>query len=121
MYFSAHRIAYIDFKDGDAFNQALELNGSEFGENTLSVEEAKPRGDSRDRAGGGRGGGWSGGRSGGWDFGGRSGSRGGGARGTGGRFGSGGGRGFGGRFGGGGRGRGTPSKPSMAAAGTGKS
>ncbi|KAI3453271.1 hypothetical protein Pfo_009934 [Paulownia fortunei] len=51
-------IAYIDFNNSDAFNQALEFNGSEFGESTLSVEEAKPRGDS---ASGGRGGGRSGG------------------------------------------------------------
>ncbi|KAL0446587.1 UNVERIFIED_CONTAM: Nucleolin 2 [Sesamum latifolium] len=64
-------MAYIDFKDSDSFKQALELNGSEFGESTLSVEEARPRGDGRDSAGGGRGGGWSGGRGGGRDFGGR--------------------------------------------------
>ncbi|GER57855.1 tobacco nucleolin [Striga asiatica] len=37
-------IAYIDFKDSDAFNQALELNGSEFGEGSLTVEEARSRG-----------------------------------------------------------------------------
>ncbi|XP_011070437.1 nucleolin 1-like [Sesamum indicum] len=102
-------MAYLDFKDSNGFKQALELNGSEFGESTLSVEEARPRGDGRDSAGGGRGGGRSGGRGGGWDFGGRSGGR------------RGGGRGGGGRFGGGGRGRGTPSsRPSMATAGTGK-
>ncbi|KAL0409157.1 UNVERIFIED_CONTAM: Nucleolin 2 [Sesamum radiatum] len=100
-------MAYIDFKDNDSFKQALELNGSDFGESTLAVEEARPRGDARDSAGGGRGGGWSGGRGGGRDFGGRSGGR------------RGGGRGGGGRFGGGGRGRGTPGRPSMATAGTG--
>ncbi|KAL0372866.1 UNVERIFIED_CONTAM: Nucleolin 2 [Sesamum calycinum] len=96
-------MAYIEFKDSNAFNQALELNGSELGDGTLQVDEAKPRGDS---AGGGRGGGGrSGGRGGGRDFGGRGGGRRGGGRGGGGRF-------------GGGRGRGTPSRPSMAAAGT---
>ncbi|KAL8535705.1 hypothetical protein ACS0TY_011365 [Phlomoides rotata] len=63
-------IAVIEFKDNDAFNQALRLDGSKFGGSALSVEEARPRRDT-----GGRGRGW---RSGGWDFGGRSSWRGGG-------------------------------------------
>ena len=112
------RIAYMDFTDGDSFNKALELNGTELGGYTLNVEEAKPRGDSRD--GGGRSGGRSGGRDGG-RFGGR---RGGGRGGGGDRFGGGGGGRFsggGGRFGGGGRGRGGFNKPNMGAAGTGMS
>ncbi|CAD5196313.1 unnamed protein product [Musa acuminata subsp. malaccensis] len=108
-------IAYMDFKDQDAFTQALELNGSELGGYTLTVDEAKPRGDNRD-------GGWSGG--GGRDSAGRSGGRFGG-RGSGGRFGGRGGRGDrggGGRGrGGGGRGRGgTPNRQSMGTASTGK-
>ncbi|RRT77591.1 hypothetical protein B296_00015655 [Ensete ventricosum] len=104
------RIAYMDFKDQDAFSQALELNGSELGGYTLMVEEAKPRSDNRD-------GGWSGGRGGGRDSGGRGGGRFGG-RGGGGR----GGRGGGGRGrGGGGRGRGgMPNKHSAGTASTGK-
>ncbi|RWW23506.1 hypothetical protein GW17_00012244 [Ensete ventricosum] len=103
-------IAYMDFKDQDAFSQALELNGSELGGYTLMVEEAKPRSDNRD-------GGWSGGRGGGRDSGGRGGGRFGG-RGGGGR----GGRGGGGRGrGGGGRGRGgMPNKYSAGTASTGK-
>ncbi|KAL9265689.1 Nucleolin 2-like protein [Drosera capensis] len=85
-------IAYMDFKDGDGFNSALELNGSELGGFELQVEQAKPRGDSRgdggDRSGGrsgrggrfggrrGRGGGdWSGDRGRGRDSGGRFGGR----------------------------------------------
>ncbi|KAM7463293.1 hypothetical protein LguiA_031414 [Lonicera macranthoides] len=36
-------IAYIDFKDSDGFNKAMELKGSHLGENTLIVEEAKAR------------------------------------------------------------------------------
>lgn len=100
----------MDFKDGDSFNKALEFNGAELGGYSLTVEEAKPRGDF---GSGGRGGGRSGGR----DFGGRSGGRDFGGR-SGGR--RGGGRGFsGGRGGGGGRGRGTPNRPNLAAAGTG--
>lgn len=104
----------MDFKDQDAFTQALELNGSELGGYTLTVDEAKPRGDNRD-------GGWSGG--GGRDSAGRSGGRFGG-RGSGGRFGGRGGRGDrggGGRGrGGGGRGRGgTPNRQSMGTASTG--
>lgn len=80
----------------------MELSGSDVGGGTITVEEAKPRGD-----------GGSGGRSGG--FGGRDGGRSGGGRFGGGRFG---GR-DGGRSGGGrGRGRG-PSRPSMATPGTG--
>ncbi|KAK2635743.1 hypothetical protein Ddye_030535 [Dipteronia dyeriana] len=123
-------MAYMDFKDADSMNKALELSGSELGEYSLQVEEAKPRGDFG--SGGGRGGGRSGGRGGGGRFGGRdSGGRFGG-RDSGGRFGGSGGGRFGGRDsggrfggrgggrGGGGRGRGTPFKPSMATAGTGK-
>ncbi|KAL2557626.1 heterogeneous nuclear ribonucleoprotein A3-like protein 1-like [Forsythia ovata] len=91
-------IAYIDFKDADAFNNALELNGSEFGEDTLMVEGAKPRGEGRDNAWSGRSGGRFGSRRGGGHFGG-------GGRGYGGHFG-GGGRGYGDHFGGGGRGYG---------------
>ncbi|KAI9169532.1 hypothetical protein LWI28_013714 [Acer negundo] len=114
-------MAYMDFKDTDSVNKALELSGSELGEYSLQVEEAKPKGDFG--SGGGRGGGRSGGRSSGGRFGsrdsgGRFGGSGGGrfgGRDSGGRFG---GRGGGGR--GGGRGRGTPFKPSMATAGTGK-
>lgn len=112
----------MDFKEGDSFNKALELNGVELGGYPLVVEEAKPRGDFRDGNSGGRGnrGGWnSGGRSsGGGRFGGRDGGRFGG-RDSGGRFGGrrGGGRSAGGRFSG--RGRGTPNKPNLAAAGTG--
>lgn len=111
-------MAYIEFAngDGDTLNKALELDGSEVGGYNLTVQEAKPRGDS---SGGGRGfGGRSGGRGGGRDGGGRFGGRGGG-----GRFG-GGGRGGGGRFGGGGRsgggggrGRGTPNRPSFTPSG----
>lgn len=110
-------MAYMDFSDADSFNKALELNGAELGGYSLTIEEAKPRGDfgsggrgsggrSGGRGGGGRSGGrGGGGRSGGRDFGGRSGGRRGGGRG-----------GFGGR-GGGGRGHGN--KPNLAAAGTG--
>lgn len=95
----------MDFNDTNAFNKALELNGSELGSGYyLTVEEARPRGDNQ---------GASGGRSGGGRFGGRGG------RGSGGQFGGRGGRGGRGR-GGGGRGRGTPNKPSLAAPGTGK-
>ena len=113
-------IAYIDFKDKDAFSAALELNGSSLGDYFLTVDEAKPRGDSGGGGGfGGRSGGRSGGgRSGGRDSGGRSGGRGRGGFG-GGR--GGGGRGYGGGGFGGGRGGGrTPGRPSMATAGTGK-
>lgn len=107
----------MDFKDSNSIGKALELDGSEFGDSCLTVQEAKPRGDfgGSGRGGGGR----SGGRSGGGRFGGRdSGGRFGG-RDSGGRFGGrgGGGRGFsGGR---GGRGRGGFNKPSLAAPGTG--
>lgn len=95
------RIAYIEFSDAQAFNKALEMNGAEFGESALTVEEARPR--DRDGASGGRGsrgsfggggrGRFSGGR------GGRDGGRSGGF--SGGRGGRGGGRGG---FGGGARG-----------------
>lgn len=113
---SVKGIAYLDFTDADSFNKALEMSGTEVGGYSLVVDEAKQRGDFG--SGGGRSGG-RGGRSGGRDFGrsggrdfGRSGGR------DGGRFG---GRGRGGRDGGrGGRGRGTPNRPSLAAAGTGK-
>ncbi|CAA6668539.1 unnamed protein product [Spirodela intermedia] len=93
-------IAYIDFKDKDAFNGALELNGSALGDYYLTVDEAKPR--------------WPGWGS--FGSGGRSGGR------DGGRFGGRGRGGFGGgRGSGGGRGRGggrTPGRPSMATPGT---
>ena len=98
------RFAYVDFNSSDCLNSAIGLDGSELGGEYLSVEEARPRGDSvgSGRGGGGRSGG---GRSGGRDSGGRfGGRRGGGRGGSGGRFGGG-----GGRFGGGGRGRGTSS------------
>ncbi|ONK65167.1 uncharacterized protein A4U43_C07F34380 [Asparagus officinalis] len=103
-------MAYIDFKDQDAISQALELNGSDLGGYTLTVDEAKPRGESRD------GGGWSGGRSGGRGDSGGRGGRFGGRRG--GR--DGGGRGGRGRGGGGRGGRGTPNRQSYSAASTGK-
>lgn len=93
----------MDFSDKDAFEAALDLNGSDLSGHSLIVEAAKPKDDNRD------GGGWSGGRGSGGRFGGRdSGGRFGGRRGGGGgRFGGGrGGRGGGGR---GGRG-GTPLK-----------
>lgn len=112
----------MDFKDVNALNKALELNGSELGDGYyLTVDEARPRADNQG-ASGGRGGGRSGGSQfggrGGGQFGGRGGGQFGG-RGGGGQFGGRGGRGGRGR-GGGGRGRGTPYKPSLAAAGTGK-
>ncbi|KAF2295399.1 hypothetical protein GH714_032757 [Hevea brasiliensis] len=88
-------MAYLEFKDADGFNKALELSGSQLGDQYLTVEEAKPpRSDNRDAWGSGRGAGRSGG--------GRSGGRDGGGR-------------FGGRGGGRGRGRGTPYKPSVTA------
>ncbi|KAL8100553.1 uncharacterized protein LOC141684728 [Apium graveolens] len=90
-------MAYVEFKDSNATNKALQLNGSELGEGTLTVEEAKPRDNSSGR-GGGRGGGrgdrggrFSGGR-GRFSGGGRSGDRFGGGR-SGGRRGGGRGRG----------------------------
>ncbi|TYJ05131.1 hypothetical protein E1A91_A12G144700v1 [Gossypium mustelinum] len=54
--------AYLDFNDGDSFNEALELDGSELNKFSLTVNETKPKGESRDgpdsgRGGGGRGGG----------------------------------------------------------------
>ncbi|XP_058001523.1 nucleolin 2 isoform X6 [Hevea brasiliensis] len=93
-------MAYLEFKDADGFNKALELSGSQLGDQYLTVEEAKPpRSDNRDAWGSGRGAGRSGGgRSGGRDGGGRFGSRGGGR----------------------GRGRGTPYKPSVTAVASGK-
>ncbi|KAB2624064.1 nucleolin 1 [Pyrus ussuriensis x Pyrus communis] len=36
---------YMDFTDADSFNKALGLDGSEFGDSYLKVEEAKPKGD----------------------------------------------------------------------------
>ncbi|CAH9127350.1 unnamed protein product [Cuscuta epithymum] len=54
-------MAYVEFTDNNAMKKALELNDSQMGDDTLFVEEAKPRGDSGGR-GGGRGGGRSGGR-----------------------------------------------------------
>lgn len=85
----------------------MELNGSDLGGYSLTVEEAKPRGDSRDggRDSGGRG-----------RFGGGRGGRDGGSRGRGGR--DGGGRGHGGRGRGGGRG--TPYRQSVSTVSTGK-
>ncbi|XP_042390797.1 nucleolin 1-like isoform X2 [Zingiber officinale] len=83
-------IAYMDFKDQDAYNKAFELNGTELGEYTLTVDEAKPKGDNSNR-------GWNSGRDGGGRSGGKFG-RSGGRRGRGDR---GRGRGFSGR----GRGR----------------
>ncbi|XP_042514780.1 nucleolin 1-like [Macadamia integrifolia] len=65
-------IAYIDFPNEDSFSKALELDGCELGGNSLVVEEAKPRTDSRDGGGSGRRGG---GRRGGRDGGGRRGGR----------------------------------------------
>ncbi|XP_031111264.1 nucleolin 1-like isoform X3 [Ipomoea triloba] len=56
-------MAYIEFTDSDAMNKALELNNSQIGNNTLYVDDAKPRGDSR--GGGGERGGRFGGRGGG--------------------------------------------------------
>lgn len=91
------RMAYVEFSDSNATNKALQLNGSELGEGTLTVEEAKPRDNSSGRGGGrGRGrsdggGRFSGGR-GRFSGGGRSGDRFGGGR-SGGRRGGGRGRG----------------------------
>lgn len=34
----------MDFTDADSFNKALGLDGSEFGDSYLKVEEAKPKG-----------------------------------------------------------------------------
>lgn len=96
-------MAYVEFKDSNATNKALQLNGSELGEGTLTVQEAKPRDNSSGR-GGGRGRGRS---DGGGRFSGGRGRFGGGGR-SGDRFGGGGrsgGRRGGGRGGGRGRGR----------------
>ncbi|XP_042025265.1 nucleolin 1-like [Salvia splendens] len=82
----ARGIAYIEFKERDAFIRALALHGSEFKEGIMSVIEARPRGDSHNSVGSSRcceseriGGrhGWNnfGGRSGLQDFRGRSGIR----------------------------------------------
>ncbi|CAN6675248.1 unnamed protein product [Malus baccata var. baccata] len=38
-------MAYMDFTDADSFTKALGLDGSEFGDSYLKVEEAKPKGD----------------------------------------------------------------------------
>lgn len=93
-------MAYLEFNDAGALNKAFELNGSQLGEYSLTVDEAKPRSDNRD-SGRGRG-------------------RGSGGRGRGGRFDSGrGGRFDSGRGGRGGRGRGTPFKPSVTSAASG--
>ncbi|KAK8322251.1 hypothetical protein V6Z11_A12G158000 [Gossypium hirsutum] len=54
--------AYLDFNDGDSFNEALELDGSELNKFSLTVNETKPKGESRDGPGSGRGGGGRGGR-----------------------------------------------------------
>ena len=71
----------MEFNSSDRLNSAIGLDGSELGGEYLSVEEARPRGDS---AGSGRGGGGtdSGGRFGGRRGGGRGGSGGGRGRGT---------------------------------------
>ncbi|KAL3583957.1 hypothetical protein D5086_015018 [Populus alba] len=93
-------MAYLEFNDAGALNKAFELNGSQLGEYSLTVDEAKPRSDNRDSRDSGRGRG-----------------RGSGGRGRGGRFDSGrGGRFDSGRGGRGGRGRGTPFKPSGTSA-----
>ena len=108
-------MAYLEFNDADSLNKAFELNGSQLGDDYLTVDEAKPRNDNRDsRDSGGRGGRFGGGRSGGGRFGGgrSSGGRFGGGRSSGGRF-------DGGRGGRGGRGRGTPYKPSVTTAASG--
>ncbi|KAI8538377.1 hypothetical protein RHMOL_Rhmol09G0098200 [Rhododendron molle] len=103
--------AYMEFTDSDSFNKALELSGSELEGCALTVEEARPRGDSRDSSSS-RGGRGRGGR-------GRDSDRGRGGRGfTRGRGGRDGGRSGGGIFSGG-RGRGGPSRLSMATPGTG--
>ncbi|XP_061950197.1 nucleolin 2-like [Populus nigra] len=97
-------MAYLEFNDADALSKAFELNGSQLGEYYLTVDEAKPRSDNRDSRDSGRGRG-----------------RGSGGRGRGGRFDSGrGGRFDSGRGGRGGRGRGTPFKPSVTTAASGK-
>lgn len=93
----SYRIAYMDFKDQDAYDKAFELNGSELGEYTLTVEEAKPKGDNSN-----------GGRNSGRDDGGRSGGKFGRSGGRGGRGDRGRGRSFSGR----GRGRGRGGKKS---------
>lgn len=92
------RMAYVEFKESNATNKALQLSGSELGEGTLTVEEAKPRDNSSGRGGGrgrggrgDRGGRFSGGR-GRFSGGGRSSDRFGGGR-SGGRRGGGRGRG----------------------------
>ncbi|KAK1351300.1 hypothetical protein POM88_054487 [Heracleum sosnowskyi] len=102
--------ASMDFMDNDGFNQALELDGSEFGESYLNVEEAKPRGDGGGDSRDGR----TSGRFGNSSNGDRFGSDDGGDRSRGGR----GGRSDQGRTRG--RGRGGPTRPSMATVGTGK-
>ncbi|XP_050232036.1 nucleolin 1-like isoform X2 [Mercurialis annua] len=101
-------MAYLEFQDPKGVSSALEFNGCEFGDQYLTVEEARPPRTESGGRGGGRGGG---GR---FSGGGRSG-------GGGGRFGGGGGR-FSGRGGGdrgGFRGRGGrgPNRPSMTASG----
>lgn len=88
-------MAYLEFNDAGALNKAFELNGSQLGEYSLTVDEAKPKSDNRDSRDSGRGRG-----------------RGSGGRGRGGRFDS-------GRGGRGGRGRGTPFKPSVTSAASG--
>lgn len=101
----------MEFTDSDSFNKALELSGSELEGCALTVQEARPRGDSHDSSSG-RGFRGRGGR-------GRDGDRGRGGRGfTRGRGGRDGGRSGGGSFSGG-RGRGGPSRLSMATPGTG--
>ncbi|MFO7712423.1 MAG: RNA-binding protein [Dehalococcoidia bacterium] len=66
--------AFVEMADkGEAQTAINELNGTQLGERTLSINEARPRGE----AGGRGGGGGFGGRSGGGGFGGRSGGSGG--------------------------------------------
>lgn len=60
----------MDFNDGVCFNKALELDGSELNKFSLTVNEAKPKGEFRDGPGSGRGGVGRGGRRGGGRFGG---------------------------------------------------
>lgn len=62
--------AFVEMADkGEAQTAINELNGTQLGERTLSVNEARPRGETGGRGGGGG----FGGRSGGGGFGGRSG------------------------------------------------
>ncbi|WCJ40040.1 nucleolin like 2 [Euphorbia peplus] len=66
-------MAYMEFQDSNGLNKALQLDGSEFGDQYLTVQEARPR-DGGSSGGRGRG---FGGRDGGRSFGSRDGGRGG--------------------------------------------